>query len=83
MSKIDFFQLEEEAIKVCEGEMVDCSGFFKVRRLDGKCNNLRNKTTTNWGASAIKMRRMAGTAYSDFLQHQPRQVKVEATKEFL
>ena len=79
-------QLEEEAIQVCEGEMVDCSRFVDVRRLDGKCNNLRNKTTTswgtctnctNWGASAIKMRRMTGTAYSDFLQHKPREVKVD------
>ena len=65
---------------------MDCIGFYNVRRLDGTCNNLRNATTTNWGtctnctnwgASAIKMRRMAGTAYSDQLQHKPREVESE------
>ena len=71
----------EEAIKVCEGEIVDCRGFVKERRLDGKCNNLRNKTTTNWGASAIKLRRMTPAAYDedDVFKHRPRKVKVETT----
>ena len=74
----DRFQLEEEALKVCKGEMVDCSRFVKDRRLDGKCNNLRDETTTNWGASAIKLRRMTQAAYDedDLLKHRPRKVEV-------
>ena len=66
---------------MCEGEMVDCSGFVKERRLDGKCNNLRDKTTTNWGASAIKLRRMIPAEYDedDFFKHRPRKVKVGKT----
>ena len=37
------------------GEHIDCEGFYRVRRIDGKCNNLRNQT---WGATAIGMRRL-------------------------
>ena len=42
------------------GERVDCQRFYRVRRIDGKCNNLRNQ---NWGASAIGMRRLAEPDY--------------------
>ena len=48
---------------------------MSVRRLDGKCNNLMNTTSTNWGASAIAMRRMAPTAYDDG-HHTPRKVQM-------
>ena len=63
-------QLSRAADEICRGESVDCKNFVTARRLDGKCNNLRN---TNWGASAIAMRRMAPTAYHDGL-HTPRKV---------
>ena len=54
---------------------MECKDFVSVRRLDGKCNNLMNTTSTNWGASAIAMRRMAPTAYDDG-HHTPRKVQM-------
>ena len=33
--------------------------------MDGKCNNLKNRATRDWGASATGMRRMAAPAYGD------------------
>ena len=66
-------QLSRAADEICRGEDVDCKNFVTVRRLDGKCNNLMNTTSSNWGASAIAMRRMAPTAYDDGF-HTPRKV---------
>ena len=57
------------------GERVDCQRFYRVRRIDGKCNNLRNE---NWGAAAIGMRRLADPDYGQPGNpgdlHSPRQV---------
>ena len=66
-------QLSRAADEICRGESVDCKNFVSMRRLDGKCNNLKNTTSSNWGASAIAMRRMAPTAYDDGF-HTPRKV---------
>ena len=59
-TKVDFFQLARAADEVCMGERVDCQRFYRVRRIDGKCNNLRNQ---NWGATAIGMRRLVEQDY--------------------
>ena len=71
----NFLQLARAADEICRGEKVECKDFVSVRRLDGKCNNLMNTTSTNWGASAIAMRRMAPTAYDDG-HHTPRKVQM-------
>ena len=68
-------QLASAADEICRGEKVECRDFVSVRRLDGKCNNLMNTTSTNWGSSAIAMRRMAPTAYDDG-HHTPRKVQL-------
>ena len=63
MTKVDlsFFQLARAADEVCMGERVDCQQrFYRVQRIDGKCNNLRNE---NWGATAIGMRGLADPDY--------------------
>ena len=69
------FQLARAADEVCMGERVDCQRFYRVRRIDGKCNNLRNE---NWGAAAIGMRRLADPDYGQPGNpgdlHSPRQV---------
>ena len=63
------------------GERVDCERFYRVRRIDGKCNNLRNE---NWGATAIGMRRLADPDYGakpgDL--HSPRKVGKVRGNEF-
>ena len=74
-SRPTLLQLARAADEICRGEKVECKDFVSVRRLDGKCNNLMNTTSTNWGASAIAMRRMAPTAYDDG-HHTPRKVQL-------
>ena len=63
------------------GETIDCQRFYRVRRIDGKCNNLKNQ---NWGATAIGMKRLVEPDYGDSTQpgkpkprdlHLPRKVR--------
>ena len=44
------------------GSNVTCDVNEKYRRIDGVCNNLKNK---DFGATGILMRRMAAPAYAD------------------
>ena len=72
-------QLERAADDICRGENVDCRDFVTVRRIDGKCNNLKNQETKNWGATAIGMRRLTSPAYGQPDQpdlHLPRKVLI-------
>ena len=59
---------------------MDCRKYYTVRRIDGKCNNLKNQETKNWGATAIGMRRLASPAYGEPDNpdlHMPRQVLIK------
>ena len=72
-------QLERASDDVCRGESVDCRKYYTVRRIDGKCNNLKNQETKNWGATAIGMRRLVSPAYGEPGKpdlHMPRQVLI-------
>ena len=65
--------------EICKGDdSIDCRNHYTARRMDGKCNNFKNKATRDWGASATGMRRMAapdyGTPGSRDL-HSPRKVE--------
>ena len=68
---MSFLQLERESDDICKGERVECGEHERVRRIDGKCNNLNNK---DWGATATGMRRLAPTQYGDGL-HSLRKVE--------
>ena len=63
---------------ICKADgSIDCRKFYRVRRTDGKCNNLKNRETTNWGATAIAMRRLVSPAYGEPGKrdlHSPRKV---------
>ena len=63
---------------ICKADdSVDCRDYYRVRRTDGKCNNLKNRETTNWGATAIAMRRLVSPAYGEPGKrdlHSPRKV---------
>lgn len=67
---MSFFQLERAADVICKGESVDCREHQRVRRIDGKCNNLENE---DWGATATRKRRLvfppgvSSTDYADGL----------------
>ena len=72
-------QLERASDEICKGESVDCREYYTVRRIDGKCNNLKNQETKNWGATAIGMRRLVSPAYGEPDKpdlHIPRQVLI-------
>ena len=63
---MSFFQLERAADVICKGESVDCREHERVRRIDGKCNNLKNE---DWGATATGMRRLvfpSGVSATDY-----------------
>ena len=78
-------QLASAANDICIGESVDCRDYVTVRRIDGKCNNLKNQETRNWGATAIAMRRLASPAYGKPDKpdlHLPRQVLIFSTSSF-
>ena len=63
---------------------MDCREYYTVRRIDGKCNNLKNQETKNWGATATGMRRLASPAYGEpgkSSLHQPR--KVETSSRYM
>ena len=84
--KISDPQLARAADDICRGESVDCRDFVTVRRIDGKCNNLKNQETKNWGATAIAMRRLASPAYGKPDKpdlHLPRQVLLFSNFSFL
>ena len=82
MSKKNLFpQLSKASDEICKGEIVHCREYYKVRRIDGKCNNLKNQETKNWGATATGMRRLATPAYGepgDSSLHRPRKVETSS-----
>ena len=76
---MNFSQLARASDDVCRGESVDCRKYYTVRRIDGKCNNLKSQETKNWGATAIGMRRLTSPAYGEPDKpdlHMPRQVLI-------
>ena len=71
-------QLSKASDEICRGESLDCREYYTVRRIDGKCNNLKNQETKNWGAAGTGMRRLASLAYGKPVissLHEPRKVE--------